>query len=117
MFGLRNLTVVEGKAPEALAALPAPTHAFIGGSSGNLSEIVDVLLAKNPRVRVVVSAIAVETVGEIAAVLREKGFDEREILQLSVARGREAGRYHLMSGQNPIWIAAMQRRGDAERED
>ena len=28
-------------APEALEELPVPTHAFIGGSSGNMKEIVE----------------------------------------------------------------------------
>ena len=38
-----NLTAVQGTAPEALAGLPSPTHAFIGGSSGNLKQILSCL--------------------------------------------------------------------------
>ena len=34
-FALDNLTIVPGLAPEALKELPAPTHVFIGGSSGS----------------------------------------------------------------------------------
>lgn len=48
-FAADNLEIVEGLAPEALKDLPAPTHAFIGGSSGNLKEIVKLLLEKNLR--------------------------------------------------------------------
>ena len=48
-FAADNLEIVEGLAPEALKDLPAPTHAFIGGSSGNLKEIVKLLLEKNPQ--------------------------------------------------------------------
>ena len=29
-----DIHIVEGEAPEAFEGLPAPTHAFIGGSSG-----------------------------------------------------------------------------------
>lgn len=47
-FSLENLQVVCGSAPEACAGLPAPTHAFIGGSAGNMREIVALLLARNP---------------------------------------------------------------------
>ena len=115
-FGLRNLTVVRGTAPEALADLPAPTHAFIGGSSGNMDDIVRALLEKNPRVRIVVNAIALESVGELAKLAGQ--FDlEDEIVQMNIARGRRAGRYHLMTGQNPIYIAALQRREGTENED
>lgn len=45
-FHVENLTVVSGTAPEACRDLPAPTHAFIGGSAGNLRDIVSMLLAK-----------------------------------------------------------------------
>jgi precorrin-6Y C5,15-methyltransferase (decarboxylating) len=75
-FALRNMTVVRGTAPEALGALPAPSHVFIGGSSGNMRRIVEVALEKNPRVRVVVNAIALESVGEIAALADALGFVE-----------------------------------------
>lgn len=34
-FAADNLEIVEGLAPEACVDLPVPTHAFIGGSSGN----------------------------------------------------------------------------------
>ena len=38
-FGAANLEIVPGRAPEVLKELPAPTHAFIGGSSGSLKAI------------------------------------------------------------------------------
>ena len=37
-FAADNLEIIKGEAPEALKELPVPTHAFIGGSSGNLKE-------------------------------------------------------------------------------
>ena len=43
-FGTPNIQVVHGLAPEAMEELPAPTHAFIGGSAGNLKEIITCLL-------------------------------------------------------------------------
>ena len=110
-FALRNLTVVRGTAPEALDALDAPSHVFIGGSSGSMGEIIEAALRKNPRARFVVNVIALESVAELAGLIRKLGFSEAEVVQLSVARSRLAGSYHLMSGLNPIWIAAMQRDG------
>lgn len=114
-FGVNNLTVVRGTAPEALVELPAPTHVFIGGSSGGMVEIVDLALRKNPDVRVVANAIALETVGELAGIARR--FSDCEIVQLTVARSREAGRYHLMTGMNPIYIAVLQGAKEADHED
>ena len=115
-FALRNLTVVRGTAPEALADLPAPTHVFIGGSSGNMRQIVEAALAKNPEARFVVNVIALESIGELAVLTKD--FDESEIVQLSIARSRRLGRYNLMNGLNPIWIGTMQNsKGENDHED
>ena len=38
-------------------------------------------------------------------------FRETEVVCLQVSKGRQAGRYHLMTGQNPIYIFTMQHGG------
>lgn len=109
-FAADNLEVVRGIAPEALEGLPAPTHAFIGGSSGNLMEILKVLLEKNEHVRIVINCITLETISEALAAIREFAFEEAEVVQLSAARAKELGRYHLMMGENPIYIITCQKK-------
>ncbi len=103
-FATSNLQVIEGTAPAALNELPAPTHAFIGGSSGNLREIIEVLLSKNKDVKIVLNAVTLETVSEALDCLTNFGFQSHDIVQLSVAKARELGRYNLMTAQNPIYI-------------
>ena len=103
-FGTDNLKIIKGLAPEALEGLPAPTHAFIGGSSGNLKEILEVLLEQNPRVRVVINAIALETVAEAMQCLKSMAFTDVDIAQVSVAKGKKLGSYEMMMGQNPVFI-------------
>ena len=110
-FAADNLEIVEGLAPEALKDLPAPTHAFIGGSSGNLKEIVKLLVEKNPQVRIVINCITLETVSEALETAKEFGFEENEIVQLSAARSKAIGRYHMMMGENPIYIITLQNPG------
>lgn len=107
-FAADNLEIIEGLAPEALTDLPAPTHAFIGGSSGNLKEIVQILIEKNPQVRIVINCITLETVSEALETAKEFGFEENEIVQLSAARSKAIGRYHMMMGENPIYIITLQ---------
>ena len=97
-FGTDNLEIIKGLAPEALEGLPAPTHAFIGGSSGNLKEILEVLLEQNPRVRVVINAIALETVAEAMQCLKSMAFTDVDIAQVSVAKGKKLGSYEMMMG-------------------
>ena len=107
-FGTDNLTVVPGTAPEVCGGLPAPTHAFIGGSSGNLRKIIGLLLEKNPNVRIVATAITLESVAELTACMKEFAFAQTEVTALSVAKSKKAGPYNLMTGQNPIYIFTMQ---------
>ena len=103
-FAADNLEIVGGCAPEAMEELPVPTHAFIGGSSGNLKDIIRLLLNKNPEVKIVINCITLETVGEAMEAIREFDFQERDIVQMSVSRSKEVGRYHMMMGENPIYI-------------
>ena len=106
-----NVTIVPGAAPEALENLPAPTHAFLGGTGGNLAEIVTLLFQKNPQIRIVINAISIETVSALQQLTRQTGL-ESEMVSVTVARTREVGSYHLMMGENPIWIVTLYQKGN-----
>ncbi|MEG1524588.1 MAG: precorrin-6y C5,15-methyltransferase (decarboxylating) subunit CbiE [Clostridia bacterium] len=102
-FHVGNVKVFHGSAPEILCDWPAPNAAFIGGSGGNLPEIVRILIRKNPCVRIVVNAIALESATAAISTLSNAGFDP-ELTQISVARTKKTGGLHLMMAQNPIFI-------------
>lgn len=91
-------------APEAMMELEVPTHAFIGGSSGNMDAIIKLLLEKNPEVRIVINCITLETVTEAMEAIRKFDLEDVDIVQLGVARSKSVGRYHMMMGENPIYI-------------
>lgn len=110
-FSAFNLALIKGKAPQALEALPPPDCAFIGGSRGNMREILETLLRKNPAVRVVISAIAAETLGQALSCLKELGFKDIEITQVSVSRSKAVSGYHMMTGQNPVFLLSGEGRG------
>lgn len=105
-FGLPNLYVVKGKAPEVLETLPVPTHAFIGGSSGQLREILECLYKKNPEMQVVLNAISLETISELKEILTQFRVMEEEVVQVQVNRMKPVGSYHLMQAVNPVWICS-----------
>ena len=109
-FQAANLEVVRGLAPEAMRDLPAPTHAFIGGSAGNLKSIVQCLLDKNPDVRIVINSVTMETMAETMQVVKELNLVEEEFVNVTIAKSRRLGRYHLMTGQNPVYIAVVRGR-------
>jgi precorrin-6Y C5,15-methyltransferase (decarboxylating) len=98
------MEIIRGTAPGALADLPVPTHAFIGGSSGELREILRLLLDKNPGVRIVINAITLETLTEALAALRELPFREVDIASVNVAKSRSVASYHMMTAHNPVYV-------------
>ena len=109
-FGTDNVTVVPGEAPEALDGLPAPDGVFIGGSGGKLPEILEAVFAKNPKARVVLNAVTLETVAEAVACMKKWNLQEEEVVQLNVSRARRAGAYHLMDGPEPYLYHQYDRR-------
>ena len=98
-----KLRIVEGPAPEALADLPAPDVVFVGGSGGKLPEILRTVHNANPRARVCVSAIALETLHTTLDRLTALGY-ETEVTQVSVSRTRPTGTLHLLTAQNPVFL-------------
>lgn len=105
-FARENITLVEAKAPGGWEELPVPTHAFIGGSGGNLREILERLYQKNSAMRVVANAISLETLTQLQQAVKEMDVQDAEFVQLSVSRDKEVGAYHLMQAENPIYIVS-----------
>lgn len=103
-FSLSNIEVVEGLAPEALLDLPAPDRVFLGGTAGNMEEILKIAIEKNPSVRVVVTAVTLETIAEATRCFASLGISDTDMVQISATRTRTAGAYHLMDSQNPVWV-------------
>ena len=103
-FGCKNIHVVQSLAPAGLEDLPAPTHAFIGGTKGNLKEILVALRAKNPKIRIVGTAVTLETVAEMQNTLKNLPVSDVDIVQVSVSRAEKVGSYHMLKANNPVFI-------------
>ncbi|MDR0630348.1 MAG: precorrin-6y C5,15-methyltransferase (decarboxylating) subunit CbiE [Treponema sp.] len=106
-FKIANMSLIPGEAPAALAPLPKVDAVFIGGSSGNIQEIIQGVCAKNPETRMVITAITIETVHRVLSCL-----PQAELLQLSAAGSKKAGAHHLLIGQNPVFIMTVKGRGE-----
>ncbi len=107
-FGLDNIHVISAKAPDGMDELPTPTHAFIGGSGGNLKDIIESLKAKNPHIRLVINAISMETICEIKEILSTYDIKNEDIVQMQTSRSKKIGNYHLMQAENPVWICSFE---------
>ena len=83
-----------------------PDRAFIGGTTGQMREILDELFRLNPDIRIVINLIALESLTVLMSYLKERGI-EAEILSMQIAKAEKIGSSHLMKGQNPIYIISL----------
>lgn len=108
-FSASNMKIIPGLAPEACRDLPAPTHAFLGGTSGSVRDILALLLEKNPHVRIVATAVTLESVSALSSCMAD--FEIAECVSVQVSKAAALGRYHLMQAQNPVYIFTLQNGG------
>lgn len=96
-LGVPGLRLIEGEAPAALAALPAPDAVFVGGGATDAGVLDAVIAALRPGGRLVVNAVTLETEAVLAARYAAHGGD---LVRLQIARASPVGG---MTG----WRAAM----------
>ncbi len=105
-FGLYNIQVVPAYAPEGLADLPAPTHAFLGGTGGKMKEILQELMKMTDKIRIVATAVSFETLQELLQVKENPAAADYEIVSVAATRSRLLGHYNMLQAENPVWIAS-----------
>ena len=102
--GAFNIQIVRGEAPWALAGLPIPDKAFIGGSSGNMGSILEKLIVLNPMLKVTATAITLQTLHQITESFKKYGIGGTDIVCVNIAKARKAGGCDIMMAQNPVYI-------------
>ena len=98
-----NLKLFEGMAPGGMEDWPAPDAVFVGGSRGNLKEIIDFILEKNPKARVCVTSITLETLDAAVRAFSDHGI-EASVTEVAVSRTKAVGTHHMLTAQNPIFL-------------
>jgi precorrin-6B C5,15-methyltransferase / cobalt-precorrin-6B C5,C15-methyltransferase len=113
--GVDNITVIEGRAPDALSGLEAPDAVFIGGSKGSMQEIIDVVFERmKAGGHLVVNAITLENAAEAYQAFRTRGLTP-DVTLLQVSRAEPLARYMRYEAMNPIQILAVEK--PATREE
>jgi precorrin-6Y C5,15-methyltransferase (decarboxylating) len=114
-FGSANVRVIPGEAPLALSDLPDPDAVFVGGSGGQLADILDAAARRlKPGGRIVVNLAALERAQEAYHRLKERGL-ATEMVMVNAARSKELadGTVRLES-LNPVFIVTAQRKGQLD---
>lgn len=107
-LGAWKLRLIEGTAPEVLAGLPAPDAVFIGGSGGSLGQILQAVYAANPRARICISSVTLESLHNAYTALEELGY-QVQISQIAVSRSQNVAGLHMMLAQNPVYLISGER--------
>ncbi len=109
-FNTLNLEVIHGKAPEVLTGLKHVNKFFIGGSSGNLVEILDWIVANGaPNSHIVVNAVTLETLTLASHCLSGIGFSDLEIIQVAINRVEELGGVDMFRAMTPVFVISARR--------
>ncbi|PLX73979.1 MAG: cobalamin biosynthesis bifunctional protein CbiET [Desulfuromonas sp.] len=103
-FNARNVTLIEGEAPLCLDDLADPDRVFIGGSGGNLWEI---LSAVDQRLtvggRVVINAVTLDTLTAATEYFDNAGY-ELEVTTVNIARTKPLTDYKMFEAHNPVFV-------------
>lgn len=102
-FSADNLFIYKGDAAKTACTLPEPDKVFIGGSGKELSQILETIAAFPKKIKVVISAVTIETIAEANELLGKYDTDF-DVIQATVGRGRKIGNYHIMDTNNPVMI-------------
>ena len=108
-FGLDNVEVIKGEASVSMEEIEAPDAVFIGGTTGKLRDILKIVFEKNPKVRVVVTAVSLESVAEIneACKYYETLGCKTDIVVVSVSNTKRVMNYTMFDAKNPVLIASI----------
>ena len=108
-LGVSNYTLVHAKAPQGLDAWPAPDAVFIGGSGGELAELIGYCLRRmNADGALVMNFVTVENLATALETLKQEQA-QWNMTQIQTARGRPLLHMHRFAAENPVWIVAAQR--------
>mgnify|MGYP000845574996 CR=1 FL=1 len=105
IFGMSNIDVVEGVAPEVLTKIGKVDKVVLGGTGGNIIGIFE-WVAQNlkPTGRIVVNAITIENLYKSQELMKSSGFENIEVICVSISKGRTVGSLTMIEAQNPIYI-------------
>jgi precorrin-6Y C5,15-methyltransferase (decarboxylating) len=99
-----NYSVVHGKAPQFLDAWPDPDAVFIGGSGGELAELIDLCLQRlRPGGWLVMNFATLENLSTAIDTLKRLGADW-DACQIQASRSSPILDMHRLQAENPVWI-------------
>jgi precorrin-6Y C5,15-methyltransferase (decarboxylating) len=103
-FRINNVTSIQTKAPNKLQKLSNPDRIFIGGSGGNLIDILDICQQKLAKEGIIIIAIA--TIENLIKSLDwiQKNSWNYQLLNVNISRSLAIANLTRLSPLNPVFI-------------
>lgn len=101
-FGVSNLQIIDGFAPEDLPDADI-NKIIIGGSGGRMQEIFTAI-EKYPVEKIVINTITLENTTKAVEQLKAFKYKDIEVVSVNIAKSKMVGNVTMMMGQNPITI-------------
>lgn len=104
-FDVKNMTLIAGEAPQDLPQGITFDRIFIGGSGGNLAEIIQYSY-DNLREggTIALNFIVLENAFEAIECIKKSEFKTLDISQVIVAKNRRVKDFNMMMAENPIFV-------------
>jgi len=104
-FACENMKILEMEAPLGLDQIAYADKVIIGGSGGHLAELINWANRVMPQDgRLVMNMITLENLHIGWETIQGLGFDEVELVQVVVSRGKGVGSVTMMMGENPVYV-------------
>ena len=104
-----NYSLTHAKAPQGLETWPDPDAIFIGGSGGELQELVRLCLQRlRPDGWLVMNFVTLENQADALTALKACGA-MWDVTQIQAARSQPILHMHRLAAENPVWVVCAQK--------
>lgn len=113
-----NYHIELAKAPQGLENWQDPDAIFIGGSGGNLAELIQLcLLRLKNHGTLVMNFITLENLNSACETLKQAEFIEWDYIQMQVSRSKPILKMHRLQAENPVYIVSARKLNDFKDKD
>ena len=105
-WDISNYSFVHGKAPQFLDTWPNPDAVFIGGSGGELAELIELCLQRmRPCGWLVMNFVTLENLSTAVDTLKRLGATW-DICQIQASRSNPILNMNRLQAENPVWVVS-----------
>jgi len=108
-MGITNYSLFHGKAPQHLEHWSDPNAIFIGGTGGEVAELIQLALSRLKNEGwLVMNFVTFENLSSAIVVLKDN-HAQWDICQMQVSRSKPILHMNRLAAENPVWIVSAQR--------